>query len=123
MMSAEKDQPMIVGQGALCVSDVSRASTFYGALGLRPVLLHPHIAVFELRGGTHLLLFHARGDHPRGPVRSFALLVHDAAAYHDRIAERGVAVGPVWEDAGSRHRGFEVTDPDGHVLTVSSSAC
>ena len=120
-MQPEVDGPKVVGQAALCVSDVERAMGFYRALGLRPVLHQPHIAVFELRGGTHLLLVQARGAHPRGPVRSFGLLVEDADAFHGRAAAAGVEVGPVVRDARSGHRGFEMTDPDGHVLKVFSS--
>ena len=110
---------MVVGQGALCVSDLSRSARFYGTLGLRPVLQHPHIVVLELRGGTHLVLFQARGEHPRGRVRSFGLLVADAREYRERAAAVGIDVGPVTEDAAHR-RVFEMTDPDGHVLKVMS---
>ena len=114
------DDAKVVGKGALCVSDVSRALEFYGGLGLRPVLRHPRFAVLELRGGTHLVLFQAAGAHPRGPV-SFGLVVDDAGAYRDRAAAAGAGVGPVWDDADSHRRRFEMTDPDGHVLTVLSA--
>jgi len=112
---------MIVGRGALCVSDVSRATAFYGALGSRPVVQSPGLAVLELRGGTHLVLFEAKDDHPRGPVRSFGLLVGDALTFRAEMARRGVVVGPAWDDGSSR-RGFEMTDPDGHVVSVTSAA-
>jgi catechol 2,3-dioxygenase-like lactoylglutathione lyase family enzyme len=118
--SAVGHEPKVVGKGALCVSDVPRALAFYGALGLRAVLRFPHLAIFELRGGTHLLLFHAAGAHPRGPVRSFGFVVDDAAAYRERAAAAGAEVGPVWEDVRTRHRGFEMTDPDGHVVSVQA---
>jgi uncharacterized glyoxalase superfamily protein PhnB len=44
--------------------------------------------------------------------------VDDAAAYREHAAAAGAEVGPVWEDVRTRHRGFEMTDPDGHVLSV-----
>jgi hypothetical protein len=37
------------------------------------------------------------------------------------MAERGIPVGPAWDDGASRC-GFEMTDPDGHVLSVVSAA-
>ena len=111
---------MVVGRGALCVSDVSRAIAFYGDLGSRPILQQRGMAIVELRGGTHLVLFQAKGDHRIGPVRAFDLMVGDILSYRSGLAEKGIEVGPVWEDPLSR-RGFEMTDPDGHVLTVISS--
>ena len=118
----EAEGPKVVGRGALCVSDVSRALAFFAALGLRTVLHHDHLAVCALRGGTHLLLVHAAGAHPRGPVQSFGFVVDDALAYRERAEAAGAAVGPVWEDPHTRHRGFDITDPDGHVLRVHQAA-
>jgi hypothetical protein len=115
----EQDQPMVVGQGALCVADVGRAIAFYGVLGSRPVLRQNGLAVVELRGGTHLILFQASGEHRRGPVRSFGLLVQDALAFRAAMAERGIEVGPAWNEGTSRC-GFEMTDPDGHVVSIVS---
>ena len=115
-----RDVPKVVGRWALCVSDVSRALAFYAALGLRVVLHQPHLAVFELRGGTHLMLVQATGTHPRGPVTSFGLVVEDASAYRERVAAAGADVSAEWVDARARRRGFDMTDPDGHVLSVLS---
>jgi hypothetical protein len=120
-MSADRGGPMVVGQGALCVSDVARSARFYAALGLRAVLARPPIAVLELGHGTHLLLVQVRGEHAPRPSRSFGLLVEDAEEYRERVAAAGIDAGPVIEDA-SRHRVFEMTDPDGHVLKVMSAA-
>lgn len=119
-MRRDTDEPKVVGRATLCVSDVARALGFYRALDLRPVLHHPHFAVFELRGGTHLLLVHAREVPAGGPVR-FGLVVDDADGYRDRVTAAGVEAGPVRQEPRSGHRGFEVTDPDGHVLKVLSS--
>src|SRR4051794_5950288 len=116
----QQDLPMVVGQGALCVADIPRALAFYASLGSRPVLRQPRLAVVELRGGTHLVLFQATGEHRQGVVRSFGLVVEDAVAFRAAMAERGIEVGPAWREGASRH-GFEMTDPDGHVVSVDST--
>ena len=120
-MGRDADEPRVLGHATLCVSDVARAMRFYGALGLRAVLHHPHIAIFELRGGTHLLLVEARRPLPRQAVRSVGLVVEDVDAYRARVAAAGVPVRPLRDDVRSGYRGFEIADPDGHVLKVISS--
>jgi len=46
-----------VGHIALTVSDVAASARFYASLGLQPCHEGGGIAILELRGGTHLLLF------------------------------------------------------------------
>ena len=58
---------LAIGHVSLRVSDVARAAAFYEALGLRPVMKSPGLAICELRGGTHLMLFRARGTPRKGP--------------------------------------------------------
>ena len=110
-----------IGHVSLRVSDVTRAAAFYQALGLRPVMESPGLAIFELRGGTHLLLFPARGKPRKGPVRSFDFMVDDVEAFRAQLATAGLAPNDLRDDARGGHRSFEVSDPDGHVLTVLSS--
>lgn len=120
-MESSAHRPAVsIGHVVLRVSDVARAAAFYGSLGLRPVVERESMAILELRGGTHLLLFKARGKSKRGSIRSFDFMVDDADAFHDELAARGVPTGPVRTDRLSAHRMFEFTDPDGHLLTVLS---
>lgn len=109
-----------VGHVVLRVSDVTRAAEFYSSLGMRAVVERKEIAILELRGGTHLLLFKAKSRPRAGAVRSFDFMVDDADAFHDELQARGVITTPVRDDRPSGHRMFELTDPDGHVLTVLS---
>lgn len=112
---------LAIGHVSLRVSDVARAAAFYEALGLRPVMKSPGLAICELRGGTHLMLFRARGTPRKGPVRSFDFMVDDVEALRAQLAAAGLAPADLRDDARAGHRYFEVSDPDGHVLTVFSS--
>jgi catechol 2,3-dioxygenase-like lactoylglutathione lyase family enzyme len=113
--------PVAIGHVTLRVSEVSRAADFYRALGLRPILKQEGLAILELRGGTHLVLFRARGKPKAGPVRGFDFMVEDITATHAAMAEAGIRGTAVSEDHLAGHLWFEVTDPDGHVLKIFSS--
>lgn len=120
-MTQSRERPLVsVGHVVLRVSDVTRAAEFYKSLGMRAVVEREQMAILELRGGTHLLLFKAKSKPRHGAVRSFDFMVDNADAFHDDLLSRGLATSPVREDRLSGHRMFELTDPDGHVLTVLS---
>src|SRR5438046_2388147 len=55
--SVPNEPEISVGHIALTVSDVAASTRFYAALGLQPCHEGGGIAILELRGGTHLLLF------------------------------------------------------------------
>ena len=48
--------PLWIGHAVLRVSDVNRSADFWRDVGMREVERNPHVAVLELRGGTHLVL-------------------------------------------------------------------
>ena len=104
----------------LSVSDVSRSAEFYKTLGIRAVFEREGMAILELRGGTHLLLFKSKTKPRRRAIRTFDFMVGDADAFRGGLAARGIETSAVREDRLSGHRMFEVTDPDGHVVTVLS---
>jgi hypothetical protein len=74
------------------------------------------VAIMEMRGGTHLVL-------PVAPVTPgdvpFDLMVEDLRATHRAWTELGLAPGAITSDR--IHDAFVVADPDGHLLTISSS--
>jgi catechol 2,3-dioxygenase-like lactoylglutathione lyase family enzyme len=113
--------PIAIGHVTLRVSDVGLAAEFYGALGLRPILHREELAILELRGGTHLVLFRAKGEPEAGPVGAFDFMVEDIEAAHAAMGRAGVEGTAIGEDHLAGHLWFEVTDPDGHVLKVFSS--
>lgn len=119
--TARIDRPSIaIGHVTLKVSDVVRSADFYKKLGMRVIVERESIAILELRGGTHLLLFQDKSKRRRRVVRTFDLMVDDADRFHDHLKARGIEASPVRKDRLSGHRMFELTDPDGYVLTVLS---
>ncbi len=87
---------------------------------MRSVYTGDDIAIFELRGGTHLLIFPGESGPAAGTAAPFDLMVDDVEATRVDWEARGLgptALGPAPGD----HRSFTVTDPDGYVLTVYST--
>jgi catechol 2,3-dioxygenase-like lactoylglutathione lyase family enzyme len=113
--------PVAIGHVTLRVSEVNLAVEFYETLGLRPILNREELAILELRGGTHLVLFRARSKPKAGPVRVFDFMVEDIEAAHVAMENAGIRGTAICEDHLAGHLWFEVTDPDGHVLKVFSS--
>jgi catechol 2,3-dioxygenase-like lactoylglutathione lyase family enzyme len=109
-----------VGHVVLTVSDLRRSAEWWRSLGMRPVFdSDDEIAIFELRGGTHLLLF--PGDTPRpGTDAPFDLMVDDIDATHAAWQARGLAPSELSHAAGD-HLRFTVRDPDGYTLSVFNS--
>jgi catechol 2,3-dioxygenase-like lactoylglutathione lyase family enzyme len=108
-----------VGHITLGVTDLDRANAFWTALGMRPIERNRHVAVLELRGGTHLVLFPASSAPESGTPVPFDLMVDDLDATHARWADAGIPVAPI--ERGRIHDSFALTAPDGYVVTVNSS--
>ena len=107
---------MWIGHAALGVSDVATAADFWTKLGLREVHRDDEVAIMELRGGTHLVLF------PDADVQSnasFDLMVDDLAATRAQWSDLGLEVSPI--EQGSIHAAFVVRDPDGRRVVVNDS--
>jgi len=115
------DEPSIaIGHFSLRVTDLDRSAEFYLSIGMRET--HPrmaNMAILDLRGGTHLLLFRARRK-PRPSRLPFDFLVPDVDALQRSLRERGFEAGPMMKDSFSDHRSFTCPDPDGHGLTFTS---
>jgi catechol 2,3-dioxygenase-like lactoylglutathione lyase family enzyme len=121
MAKEQMPPPIAIGHVTLHVSDVGLAADFYRSLGLRPILKREKLAILELRGGTHLVLFRAKGQPKAGPVRGFDFMVEDIEAAHAAMRSAGVKGTAIDDDHIAGHLWFEVTDPDGYVLRVFSS--
>ena len=119
-MNSGTRPPIAIGHVTLRVVDVPRASAFYIELGLRPVWQQASMAILELGGGTHLMLFQAKRAPRAGAVRSFDFMVADVDALRARLVEAGVETTETAEDKVSGHRWFQARDPDGHLLRIYS---
>lgn len=119
-MASEERPPIAIGHVVLRVSGVPRAAAFYATLGLRPIWEGPALAILELSGGTHLMLFQAERAPRPGPVRSFDFMVSDIEALRERLTAAGVETTEPTADERSGHRWFQARDPDGHLVSVYS---
>ena len=120
MESGDPRPPVAIGHVTLRVEDVARAAIFYTELGLRPVMQNPSMAILELRGGTHLMLFKAKRAPKAGRVGSFDFMVDEVETMRARLARLGVETTEPAEDEVSGHRWFQARDPDGHLLNIYS---
>jgi catechol 2,3-dioxygenase-like lactoylglutathione lyase family enzyme len=108
--------PVWIGHAVLRVSDLGRSVQWWSGIGMREIERNEHVAVLELRGGTHLVLVPGAPDTGDAP---FDLMVDDLDATHAAWAELGVDVSEI--SRGRIHSAFTATDPDGYVVTVNSS--
>jgi GNAT superfamily N-acetyltransferase len=95
------------------------SSEFMRILGMRPVFEGPEVCVYEMRGGTHLILM--RKDEVLPGNAPFDLMVDDLHATHDRFVSIGLDPSPIEGRPAIDHEVFTVRDPAGQVITFFSS--
>ena len=127
-----------LGHFVIKVSDIDAAYQFYTKLGLRPIGIYPDLAIVELRGGTHLLIFNRNEALPfsisssqigqRGSFfeERFDLMIDgklriDLEIYRTALMENGLSVGEISHDQFFGHYYFELFDPDGNGITLYTS--
>jgi hypothetical protein len=98
---------------------MEESAHFIRTIGMRPVFQGPEVSVYELRGGTHLILMR-KGEIPGGNA-GFDLMVDDLHATHKRFVELGLAPSPIEARPAIDHEVFTVREPAGHVITFFSS--
>ena len=89
------------------------------AIGMRPLTELPDVSVFELRGGTHLILMCS--NHVTTGNAPFDLMVDDLRATHRRYTSLGLAPTSIEARPAIDHEYFCITEPSGHVITFYSS--
>jgi catechol 2,3-dioxygenase-like lactoylglutathione lyase family enzyme len=122
-----------IGHLSLTVGDVAACHKFYADLGLRTFNTGETMAILELRGGTHLLLFQrdALGSDVESPFdgargTSVDLMIagrsrEELEAVRSRLVQHGHAAEPIAERTFFGHHVFKARDPDGNEVTVSTS--
>jgi len=102
-------------------ADVRQAAKFWDTVGLRSVYAGDDMAIFELRGGTHLLVFPSDAAPPGVSDPSFDMMVDNLEATHTEWSAKGLTVSAISGGFPGGHTAFNVTDPDGHELRVYST--
>ena len=99
-----------------CMDETSR---FMRMIGMRPIFDGPEVSVYEMRGGTHLIMTYkdrvAKGD------ASFDLMVDDLHATHARLKAAGLDPSPIEVRSAIDHEVFTLREPAGHLITFFSS--
>jgi catechol 2,3-dioxygenase-like lactoylglutathione lyase family enzyme len=126
------------GHFIMKVNDIDISYQFYTKLGLRPFGIFPDLAIIELRGGTHILLFSKNDELPSslGPSHlgqrgvSFSerldLMIEgksrsDLEQYRTTLMKKGLSVDAIAQDQVFGHDYFQLVDPDGNGITVYTS--
>jgi len=120
-MSQTVDQrpPVAVGHVRLPATDVAAAERWLESVGLRPIFADTHLAVLELRGGTHVVVRKTEQPPASGSAAPFDLMVDDIEAARSDYAAKGL--GPSDISKGRIHDSFRLSGPDGYDFTVVSS--
>ena len=127
--------PLAIGHLSLTVADLDASYRFYADLGLRTFQRDAAMAIMELRGGTHLLLFKRGGpadgvddDSPFDGAKAVSvdLMIagrsrEELEAFRGRLAAGGHAADPIPDRRFFGHYVFKARDPDGNDVTVSTS--
>ena len=111
--------PVWVGHVVLETNRLDESAQFMRTIGMRPVYQGSEVAIFELRGGTHLILLPknevVEGDAP------FDLMVEDLRATHQQFTALGLAPTPIEAMPSIDHELFRVREPAGHLITFYSN--
>lgn len=111
--------PVWVAHVVLETDRMEESARFMRTIGMRPVHEGPDVSVFELRGGTHLILL-AKSKVVPGDA-SFDLMVEDLRATHQHFTSLGLAPTPIEAMPAIDHELFRVREPAGHLITFFSN--
>lgn len=111
--------PVWVGHVVLETDRLEESAQFMRTIGMRPVYRGPDVAIFELRGGTHLILS-AKSEVVPGDA-AFDLMVEDLRATHQHFTSLGLAPTPIEVMSSIDHELFRVREPAGHLITFFSN--
>lgn len=119
-MTTTDDRPPVgVAHVVLRTDRMAESARFMRAIGMRAIFDGPEVSVYEMRGGTHLILMAApQVDAAEAP---FGLMVDDLGATHRKFESLGLAPSPIEPRPAIDHEVFTVREPAGHVITIFSS--
>lgn len=122
------------------VQDIDASYRFYTGLGLRAFGAFPGMAIVEMRGGTHLLLF-KKGDDQAGALlnsqsgqrpdfssEKIDLMIAghtkaDLETYRVSLIGKGYSPSAIADCELYGHYYFSMQDPDGYGISFYTSHC
>jgi catechol 2,3-dioxygenase-like lactoylglutathione lyase family enzyme len=111
--------PLWIGHVTLETDRLEESAQFMRTIGMRPVHNGSDVAIFELRGGTHLVLIAKSAVVPGDTL--FDLMVEDLRATHRRFTSLGLAPSPIEAMSSIDHEFFRIREPAGHLITFYST--
>jgi hypothetical protein len=119
-MSSSDQRPAVsVAHVVLYTNRMIESAQFMRTIGMRSIHDGPDVSVYEMRGGTHLILMKKEKVTPG--QASFDLMVDDLRATHQRFTSLGLSPSPIEPRPQIDHEVFTVQEPGGHVITFFSS--
>jgi catechol 2,3-dioxygenase-like lactoylglutathione lyase family enzyme len=136
-MNTVVDSELAVAHLVFKVADLKRSCRFYSTLGIPPFVIDDNVAIVELRGGTHLLLFEVglagedvaeslTGQFHERLSERFDLMIkgkglNELKKYRSELISRGIAAGEIPDETFFGHHLFCIKDPDGNGITIYTS--
>lgn len=119
-MSPSDQRPSVgVAHVVLHTDRMTETAQFMRTIGMRPIFEGPDVSVYEMRGGTHLLLMRREQIVPGNAV--FDLMVDNLWETHRRFISLGLSPSTIEARPQIDHDVFTVREPAGHVITFFSS--
>lgn len=119
-MNEHDQRPAVsVAHVVLQTDRMEESARFMRTISMRPICDGPQVSVYEMRGGTHLLLM-LKEEIVAGDA-SFDLMVDDLRTTHQRFTSLGFAPSPIEARPAIDHEVFTLREPAGHVITFFSS--
>jgi catechol 2,3-dioxygenase-like lactoylglutathione lyase family enzyme len=113
--NGHNDRPRFgIGHVSMPAADIDRLTEFYAGIGMRLVTNVGHMAILELRGGTHLVL----GAGQAGTT-TLDLIVDDIDETHKILRDAGADASTI--QRGDPHDRFTAVDPEGNTLLMYSN--
>jgi hypothetical protein len=109
--------PVWVGHVSIKSRDVDATTTVLETIGLREIFLREGISIFELRGGTHIIV--QQDDSHKPAEVHFDLMVENIDEAHKTYVTAGLDVGTIAR--GKIHDSFVLNEPGGNRFVVNST--
>jgi hypothetical protein len=119
MSATDPRPPLAVAHVVLETDRMTESGQFMRTIGMRPIFEGPEVSVYEMRGGTHLILMQVSEVTPGNAP--FDLMVDDLKATHEHFASLGLRPSPIEARPAISHDVFTVIEPAGRTITFFSS--
>lgn len=119
MNTSDQRPPVAVAHVVLETDRIDASGQFMRTIGMRPIHEGPQVSIYEMRGGTHLILMQKETITPGNAP--FDLMVDDLEATHRRFISLGLNPSPVEALPAVSHETFTVSEPAGHRITFFSN--